>query len=86
MKFGIKIIKCTGLMTSGLHGAIFPMEDSVLNFLQPARDYQLLIDNGIKYLKSVFSSRILNDFSTNLEWENLNYVIIKIGPRSLPTG
>ena len=40
MKFGRKILRFTDLMASGLHGAIFPMENSVLNFLQPLRHYQ----------------------------------------------
>jgi len=35
------------------YGAIFPMENSVLKFLQLARHYQPLSHNGIRYLKSL---------------------------------
>ena len=40
MKFGRKALRFTDLMTSRLHGAIFPMENSVLKFLQPAMYHQ----------------------------------------------
>ena len=51
-----KVLSFTDLMTSEMHGVIFPMENSVLTFIQPTRHYQPKSNNGMKYLKSVFSS------------------------------
>ena len=36
MKFGRKVLRFPNLMISGFHGVIFPMENFVLKFLQPA--------------------------------------------------
>ena len=38
MKFERKVLRFTDLMTSGLHGAIFPMENSVLKNFSNLQD------------------------------------------------